>query len=326
VDRRTFLVSSLDLLAAPLAAKAQTAPNVARIGVLEVGSAADASARMESFRKVLREFGRVEGQRLTIEWRFAEGQSAKLSRLAVELVGLKPDVLVASNRAGVWALRYATTAIPIVMAGVDAGTTLLTPQNLARPVVGNLTGVISMASEGEGKRMDLLRETRPAVSRVATLRDSTDFPYREGRMSKSQSERWGFTFIAIVVSGPDDFEGAFAGVTTERVGALSLPETPMFYTHRRRLAELAVRHRLAWIAAEREYAEAGSLMSFGADGNDLIRRAVAFVDKILRGAKPADLPVEQPTKFELVINLKTAKALGLTIPPAVLARADEVIQ
>jgi putative tryptophan/tyrosine transport system substrate-binding protein len=326
MDRRAFIAGTFALLAAPLGAKAQTAPNVARIGVLEVGSAADASARMESFRKGLRQFGRVEGQGLTIEWRFAEGQSAKLSRLAVELVELKPDILVTSHRAGMGALRSATTAIPIVVAGVDAGTTFFAPQNLARPVVGNVTGVISMASEGDAKRMDLLRETRPAVSRVAALRDLTDFPYREGRMSKSQSERWGFTFIAIVVGGPDDFKGAFAAIIPDRVGALSLPNTPMFYTHRRQLAELAVRHRLAWIAEEHEYAEAGCLMSFGANGNELVRQAATYVDKILKGAKPADLPIEQPTRFELVINLKTAKALKLTIPPSVLNRADQVIQ
>jgi putative ABC transport system substrate-binding protein len=174
--------------------------------------------------------------------------------------------------------------------------------------------------------MELLRETLPAVSRVATFHDSTVFSSREGRLSKWQSKRWELTFIGIVVAGPDDFEDAFAAVKTERVGALSLADTPMFYTHRRRLAELAVKHRLAWIAAEREYAEAGCLMSFGANGSELVRRAATYVHRILKGAKPADLPVEQPTKFELVINLKTAKALGLTIPQSVLLRAEEVIQ
>ena len=145
-------------------------------------------------------------------------------------------------------------------------------------------------------------------------------------MSKSQSERWGFTFIAIVVGGPDDFTDAFAALVGEQAKALSLPNTPMFYTHRRRLADLASRNRLAWIASAREYADAGCLMSYGANRNDLIRRAATYVDKILKGARPADLPVEQPTKFELVVNLKTAKALGLTIPQSVLLRADEVIR
>src|SRR5262249_17874187 len=148
-------------------------------------------------------------------------------------------------------------------------------------------------------------------------------PYREGRMAKSQSERWGFTFIAIVVGGPDDFAGAFAAVVQERARALVLPETPMLYAHRRRLADLAVQSRLAWIGAAREYAEAGALLSYGADRNDLVRRAASYVVRILKGAKPADLPVEEPTKLELVVNLRTAKALGLTIPSSVLARADQ---
>jgi putative ABC transport system substrate-binding protein len=145
-------------------------------------------------------------------------------------------------------------------------------------------------------------------------------------MSKSQSERWGFTFIGIVVAGPEDFAGAFTAVTEERAKALVLPDTPMLYTHRRRLAELAIGNRLAWIAAEREYTEAGCLLSYGAHRSDLVRRAATYVDRILKGAEPSDLPVEQPTKLELVVNLKTAKALGLTIPSSVLLRTDELIE
>ncbi len=324
---RLVLVVTLPigLLAAPLLARAQPSPKVARIGVLDVGSAVDSAARMESFRKGLREFGHVEGQSTKIEWRFAEGQSARLPNLAAELVGTRPNVLVSPDVWGAVALHKATTAIPIVMAGAGAWHRLVNPENLARPV-GNVTGVISMAPELQGKRMELLGEALPAVSRVATFQDGTEAYYPQGRMSKSQSERWGFTFIAIVVGGPDDFAGAFAAAIADGAGALSLPNTPMFYTHRRRLADLAVRNRLAWIAPDREYAEAGCLMSYGADRNDLVRRAATYVDKILKGAKPADLPVEQPTKFELIVNMKTAKALGLTIPQSVLLRVDQVIE
>ena len=325
MDRRAFVAGAVSVLTAPLAAEAQRAAKVGRIGVLDVGLAADSSGRLESFWKALRELGYVERQNIEIHTRYADGMYAKLSDLASELVRLKPDVLVSPDEYGVRALVKATSAIPIVMAGGDSWVSFVAPENLARPS-GNVTGVVSIGSHLEGKRMELLRETLPAVSRVATFRDSTVFPYREGRLSKSQSERWGLTFIGIVVSGPDDFEGAFAAATAERAGGLSLAHTPMFYTHRRRLAVLAVRNRLAWIAAERTYAEAGCLLSFGANGNDLVRRAAVYVDKLLKGAKPADLPVEQPTKFDLVINLKTAKTLALTIPPSVLARADEVIE
>jgi putative tryptophan/tyrosine transport system substrate-binding protein len=318
------IILTTGLLGVTLAPRAQS-PKIARVGVLDVGSAAAASVRMAAFRNGLRELGHVEGQNITIEWRFAEGQSARLSSVATELVGAKPDVLVSPSGGGVGALHDATSTIPIVMAGADAGSQLINPQNLARPV-GNVTGVVSIARQLDTKRMELLRETLPAVSRVATFRDYTDLPYREGRMSKSQSERWGFTFIAIVVGGPDGFPGAFTTVAQERAGALVLPETPMFHVHRRRLAELAVRNRLAWIGADREYAEAGCLLSYGADRNDLMRHAAGYVDRILKGAKPTDLPVEQPTKLDLVVNLKTARVLGLTLPSSVLARADEVLQ
>jgi putative tryptophan/tyrosine transport system substrate-binding protein len=316
---------ALVVLAAPRGSQAQSAPKVATVGILDVGSAADSSPRMVALQKSLHELGYVEGQSIKIEWRFAEGQTARLSTLAKELVNTKPDVLVSPNSGGVRALHNATSAIPIVMAGADAGTTVINPQNLARPI-NNVTGVIAITRELENKRMELLREALPGVSRVATFRDLTDFPYREGRMAKAQFERWGFTFIAIIVGGPEDFPAAFTAVAQDGAKALVLGETPMLYTHRRRLAELAIRHRLAWVAVDRDYVEAGCLLSYGADRNDLVHRAATYVDRLLRGAKPADLPIGQPTKFELVINRKTAKALGLTIPPSVLARADEVIE
>jgi ABC-type uncharacterized transport system substrate-binding protein len=275
----------LGLARGPILAQGQQPGRVYRIGILDDSSAAAASARIESFRKGLRDLGHIEGQNVKIEWRFAEGKEAALSTLAAELAGLKPDVLVSFTGAGLSALRNATAAIPIVAAGADARTRDVTPQNLARPG-GNVTGATA----------------------------------------KSRTERWGFTFVPIQVWGPNDFEGAFASSIKEGARALSLSNTAMFYTHRRRLADLAVKNRLAWIAGNREYAEAGCLMSYGADMKDLARRAASYVDRILRGARPADLPIEQPTRLEFVVNLKTAKALGLTIPPTMLARADEVIR
>jgi putative ABC transport system substrate-binding protein len=177
--------------------------------------------------------------------------------------------------------------------------------------------------------MELLRHAVPAIARVATFWDCNSRNIagcRTAAAAKSRPERWGFTFVPVQVWTPDDFEGAFATSIKEGARALSLSNTAMFYTHRRRLADLAVKNRLAWIAGAREYAEAGCLMSYGPDGKDLAHRAAFYVDKILKGAKPADLPIEQPTRFELIINRKTAKALGLTIPPSVLARVDEVLE
>ncbi len=312
----------LALLAAPLVAQAQPAGKVYRIGFLDASPRAVSSARIESFQRGLRQLGYIEGQNVKIEWRFGEARAAGLPDLAKELVGLKPDVLVSLSDEGIDALQRAAGVIPIVMLGTDTRTVL---DNLARPS-GNRTGVISMSRQLEGKRMELLREAVPAASRVAIFQDAVDWPYRPGETAPSRTERWGVTFIQIKVRGPDDFAGAFAIAIKEQARALTLLNTTMFYTHRRRLADLAVKNRLAWVAGDREYAEAGCLMSYGADGKDLARRAATYVDKILKGAKPADLPVEQPTTFQLVINLKTAKALGLTIPPSVLLRADEVIE
>jgi putative tryptophan/tyrosine transport system substrate-binding protein len=238
------LVLTFALLAAPLAAEAQPKRTTPRIAVLEVGSSSASSARTESFRKSVRELGYVEGRNIEITWRYADGTYARFSNLASELIGLRPDVLVSLDEWGIRALLKATTAIPIVMAGVDAWSSFIAPENLARPT-RNITGVISAGRDLEGKRMELLRETLPSVSRVATFWDSTVFNYSEGRLSRSQSQRWGLTFIGIVVNGPDDFEGAFSAATAERVSGLSLPHTPLFYTHRQRLADLAIRNRLA---------------------------------------------------------------------------------
>jgi putative tryptophan/tyrosine transport system substrate-binding protein len=264
-------------LAVPGSVAAQQVGKVYRIGFLDASPRAASSGRIESFQGALRELGYIEGRNVKIDWRFGEGKDAGLPDLARELAGLKPDVIVSLSHAGVRALRYATTTIPIVMAGADAETRDVIPQNLARPA-GNITGVISIEREAEGKRMELLREVVPAASRVATFHDAATLPYRAAETAPSRAERWGVTFLQIKVRGPEDFEGAFAIASKEQAGGLTVPNTPLFYTHRRRLAELAARHRLAWIAGAREYAEAGCLMSYGPDARDLARRAATYVD------------------------------------------------
>jgi ABC-type uncharacterized transport system substrate-binding protein len=219
-------------------------------------------------------------------------------------------------------LKSATTEIPIVMAGSHGRDVAGSAAGTLAQSQENVTGFISTTRALDEKRVEILREAVPAVSRVTILLDAVRFPYRPGETVRS--ERWGFTFVGIPVRGPDEFEGAIATALKERAGALSVLDTPMFYTHRQQLADLAARNQLAWVAPDREYAEAGALMSYGPDGKELARRAATYVARILRGVKPWNLPVEQSTKVELVINLKTAKALGLTIPQSVLARADVI--
>jgi putative ABC transport system substrate-binding protein len=322
VDRRAFVAGTLGLLAAPLGVEAQQAKKVPRVGFLSADAAADSSPAINAFRQGLRELGYIEGQNIAIDWRFAEGRLDRLTTLATELAGLSVDLAVTSDALIAQTLRAASPSLPIVLAGADLRWSLT--GNIASPG-GNMTGVSSIGTELESKRMEILKEAVPAVSRIAVLRDLTiATDPRDNAILRT--ERWGLTFITIPVRGPQDFDRAFATAAKERAGALSVPNFPFFHSQRRRLAELAMKGRLIWVAADRQYAEAGSLMSYGANSNDLIRRSASYVDKILKGAKPATLPVEQPTKFELVINLKTAKALGLTIPPSVLARADEVIE
>jgi putative ABC transport system substrate-binding protein len=318
------VILTILLRAAPLAAQGQPAGTIYRIGVLDTGSSAASSGRVESFRKSLRELGLVEGQNLQIEWRFAEGKELAVRRLAAELVGLKPEVLVPLGGAGAGELKAVTAEIPIVMAGAHGRDVAGVTAGTLAQSQENITGFISTTRALDEKRMELLREAVPSISRVANLLDAVRFPYRPGETLRS--ERWGFSFVGIPVRGPDEFEGAIATAIRETAGAISLLDTPLFYTHRQQLAALAARNQLAWVAPDREYAEAGALMSYGPDGKELVRRAAAYVARILRGVKPWNLPVEQSTGVELVINLKTAKAFGLTIPPPVLARADELIQ
>ena len=315
------------LLAAPLAAEAQPVGKVYRVGLLEYSTPDPArQALWTAFRQRMRELGYVEGQNVTFEPRWAQDDSDRLSKLAAELVGLKVDVIVTAATVSALAAKRATGAVPIVMAtGADPMAVGLVA-NLRQPG-GNVTGMTTINSELAAKRLEMLRIVAPRASRIAILWDEKGSTFGLAvKDTEAAAKRAGFTVNSVPVSSPAAIEAAFATVVRGRAGALSIAPSPMFFSQRKRLAELAMKHRLPTIVALREYAAAGGLVSYGADNTDMFRSAAVFVDKILKGAKPADLPMEQPTKFELVINLKTAKALGLTIPPSLLGRADEVIQ
>jgi putative ABC transport system substrate-binding protein len=324
-NRVLELSLALALLAAPLAAGAQPAKKVPQVGILAVGSAADAAAGLKLFWQGLRELGYVDGQNIRVEMRVAEGQMDRVPRLAAELVGLRVDVLVCSAAPGIAALKAATSTIPIVMAGASNAADRGFVASLARPG-GNVTGLTSLSQELNAKRFELLKEAVPSLSRVAYLWEPATWgPYTPGALDAAVA-RLGIQFQVIDVQGPADLPRAFQEAVRQRAGALWDGNTPMTYTHRAQIGDLAIRHRLPWIGAFRDYPEAGALMSYGTDWDDLIRRSASYVDRILKGADPATMPVQQAEKFQLVINLKTAKALGLTIPPSVLARADEIIE
>ena len=324
MDRRTFLAGTgAGLLAAPLAAEAQEAGKVARIGVLNSGS--PPAPFVESFKQGLRELGYVDGRNVSIEYRWAEGRDERLPGLAADLVRLKVDVIVASSQAAV-AAKHATTAIPIVMPIITDPVRLGLVASLARPG-GNATGFATQNDELPGKWMELVKETLPKVSRVAVLFQPTYDGGVQLKASEAAARSLGVRLQALKVERPDDFVTAFAEMQKNRAEALIVSSSGLFYVHRTRLVEFAAKHQLPTIYHQSEFVvSSGGLMSYGPDFHDLFRRSATYVDKILKGAKPGDLPVQQPTKFELVINLKTAKALGLTIPQSLLQRADEVIQ
>jgi len=328
IDRRTFLVGTgAVLLAAPLAAEAQQVGKVWRIGLLEYSVPdPDREALWNAFRQRMRELGYVEAQNVAFEPRWAHDDDDRLSKLAAELAGLKVDVIVTAATVSALAAKRATSTIPIVMAtGADPVAAGLVA-NLRQPG-GNVTGMTTINTELAAKRLELLKIVAPRASRIAILWDERGSLFRFAVAdTEAAAKRAGFTMHSVPVRGPAEIEAAFATVVRGRAGALSIVPSPMFFANRKRLADLAIKHRLPTVVGLREYAEAGGLISYGADNADSFRGAAVFVDKILKGAKPGDLPIEQPTKFELVINLKTAKALGLTIPPSLLGRADEVIQ
>ncbi len=312
------------LLAAPRPAQGQKTGKVSRIGVLMDLYPPDAKPP-QALRQGLRDLGYVEGQNLVIDWRYQLGGSDRLLALAAELVHLKPDVIVADSTVAVRAVMQATSTIPIVMANsADAlGTGLVA--SLARPG-GNVTGVTIMLAEMSAKRLELLKEAVPHVSRVAVLWDPT-LQWHPAMVKEVEASAPSLRLqpIAIAVRSRGDFGNAFAEIASARVEALFVSET-MAPAARKQFVDFAAKNRLPTMFMNRDYVTVGGLMSYAPDFSEGFRHAATYVDKIFKGAKPADLPVEQATKFEFVINLKTAKALGLTIPPSLLARADEVIQ
>ena len=328
MNRREAIVALVALGAAPFAARAQQAGKVTRIGFLSTNRAA-APGILEVFLQALRELDYIEGRNLLIEYRDAEGKLERLPVLAAELVALKVDVIVAATSPGALAAKQATKTLPIVFCvGVDPVADGLVT-GLARPG-GNVTGLSMLAPELVGKGLDLLKQAVPGVSRIAILRqpgavsEHTEKDILREAEVAARTLRLQLQFVE--VRGPDDFDRAFSDVTRVRADALTVVGGNMFFSQRRRLAHLAAKNRLPGVYGLREYVDAGGLMSYGANQADLFRRAATYTDKILKGAKPGDLPIEQPTKFELVINLKTAKVLGLVIPRSLLQRADEVIQ
>ncbi len=307
-------------------AQAQQAKKVPRIGFLSSRSPDAEKSRLAAFQQGLQELGYLEGKNILIEQRYAAGQFERLPELAAELVRLKVDVLVATGAPASHAAKSVTKTIPIVMgnAADPVGTGLV--ESLARPG-GNITGLSDFNLGVVTKRLELLKEIVPSAARVAVLLNPAN-PTNPLQLKEIQviAPALGVTLLPLEAKGPDDIDRAFTAIRKERAGALIIFGDPMLETHRTRITELAVKSRLPAIYGSGGYVDAGGLMSYGTNFDDLYRRAATYVDKILKGTKPADLPVEQPIKFEMIINLKAAKQIGLTIPPNVLARADKVIR
>ena len=329
MDRRTFIGTCAgSLLAIPCIADAQQPLKIARIGYL-ASSLAGGPHLPEAFRQALRDLGYVEGHNVVIEYRDAEGKLERLPTLAAELVALKVDVIVAASILPALAAKQATRTLPIVFATAGDPVTTGLVTSLARPG-GNVTGLSQLAPELVGKCLEQLTQAVPGVSRVAVLWQPDAFGERTEKDMLKRAEvaarALGVRVQFVEARGPTDFDRAFSEMTRAHAGALILISSTMFFVERRRLVALAGKNRLPAVYTGRDYIEAGGLMAYGQNVAGFFRNAAAYVDKILKGAKPADLPVQQPTEFELVINLKTAKALGLTIPPSLLQSADQVIE
>jgi len=319
------LLTAVLLTATPLA-QAQQPGKISRIGILISASATSYSARVEAFRQRLRELGYAEGKNFVIEYRYAEGKLARQPDLAADLVRLNVDVIVTSASTGALAAKKASPTMPIVFGGASdpVGTGLVS--SLARPG-GNITGLSSMAPDLDGKRLELLKEAFPKVARVALLWVPSG---SRGNLALTEMEAVAKALRvhlqALEVRVHDDFDSAFARAKRDGAQALVTTQNPLIFTQQRQVLDFAAKNRLPAMYPASEFVDAGGLMSYAPSYTDLFRRAADFVDKILKGAKPADLPVEQPIKFEFIINLKAAKQIGLTIPPNVLARADRVIR
>ncbi len=323
VDRRTFIGTLAGgLLAAPLAGEAQQAGRVYRIGFLRAGRPPDSF--VAGFKQGLQELGYVEGRNIIIEYRFTDGNIEQLPGLVEELIRLKVDLILASAAPPALAAQKMTRTLPIIFVGVIDPEERGIVSRLARPG-GNITGLTSHAADLNGKRLGILKELLPGLERVAVFWNPAN-PTNHTQLTNTEgaARKLGVQVQPLPINSPDDFEPAFKAA--RGAGALLQLDSPFLLTHRTRVVELARRSRLPGIYGFKEVVEAGGLMSYGAHYEELYRRAATYVDRILKGAKAGDLPVEQPTKFELVINLKIAKALGLTIPPSLLQRADQVIE
>ena len=328
MNRRTAIqrLATFFLTTASLA-EAQQPKKVPRIGFLVPGSSVNYSVRVEVFRQGLRDLGYVEGENIVIEGRWAEGSAERLPDLIAELVRLKIDVLVVGSAAGALAAKNAGITTPVVFAAVTDPLGYGIIASLARPG-GNITGVALGVGEGfSGKWVELLKETVPKVARVAVLRNPAH-PLAEVFLREMQAagRALGVRLDFFEARDPSQLDSALSRIEKDRAGALIVTPDPLFGSHRKRIVDFAARRRLPAMFFYKEFVDVGGLMSYGPSFPDSYRRAATYVDKILKGAKPADLPVEQPRQFEFVINLKTAKQIGLTIPPNVLARADKVIR
>jgi putative tryptophan/tyrosine transport system substrate-binding protein len=309
----------------PLVARAQQT-KVYKIGWFGAGTATPVPRVPAAFSEALRELGWIEGKNILFEYRYADNRLERLPELAAELVRLHVDVIVAAGTLAPLAAKQATSTIPIVMtsAGDPIGSGLVA--NLARPG-GNVTGLSLMSPDLGAKRLQMLKELLPGLTRVAVLWNAANVASeRVFRETEGAARILGIEVYSVEVRSPTDLDNAYEAVTRQLPDALITVADPLIMTHRNQIAEFAVKKRLPSMSAFRVLADAGALMTYGADLNDLLRRAASYMDKVLKGANPADMAIEQPTKFELVINLKTAKTLGVTIPPALLARADEVIE
>ena len=328
MNRRGFIGALAGgLFAAPLVAAAQPTAKVYRIGFLVTATLTETGHLLKALSEGLRELGYVEGRNVVFERRFAEGRQERLPALAAELVQLKVDVVVTGSNPVIAAVKQATATIPVVMAVSRDPVGAKFIASLARPG-GNITGLANdTAPEIIGKNLAFLKEAVPRISRVTYLWNPVPPGAETSKNAlESAARNLGVAFQPVEVRGHAELEGAFAAMVRERANGIVVAQDPVTFGSRSQVAVLAARNRLPAVYGVREFAEAGGLMSYGPNIADQFRRAAMYVDKILKGAKPGDLPIEQPTKFELVINLKTAKALGLTLPPSLLQRADQVIE
>ncbi len=327
INRTTVWLLTVFLLASSHLVEAQQPKKVPRIGFLFGASPSTNTDRTEAFRQGLRDLGYSEGQSILIEYRYADGKLDRVPSLVAELVQLKVDVLVCPSLVAILAAKQATTTIPIVIVTAQDPVAIGIVDSLARPG-GNITGLTRFTRELSGKRLELLKEVVPKLSRVGVLWDTNSpGPIVALKQYEALAPPLKIKLQSLEVQGPElDLARAFHAAAKERVDGLITILSPVLDRYRKSIAELAIKNRLPSMFEESEYVEGGGLMSYSANNNESFRRAATYVDKILKGTKPADLPVEQPTKFEFVINLKTAKQIGLTIPPNVLARADKVIR